>query len=126
MIRGACPCLAVCLVREEEILVLAERESQLGALTLEASRSAGPVRIDETRLYAPRYSRLFQDRGRRISKREPVRIGRCFFPEVLRMPNLEDDVCTRGSWLCGNASGPTDGIVTARPMCNVSSDVHRR
>jgi hypothetical protein len=62
------------------MLVLVERESWLGAPTLEASRSAGTVRIDETRLCASRYSRLFQDRGRRISKREPVPIGRCFFP----------------------------------------------
>ena len=46
-----------------------ESANRVWALTLEAAgRSAGTVRLDETRLCTPCYSRLFQDRGRRIPK----------------------------------------------------------
>jgi len=46
---------------------MVERESRLGADS-RGGQISRVVRIDETCLCAPRYSRLFQDRGRRIPR----------------------------------------------------------
>ena len=99
------------------------------ALALEARRSAGTVRLDETCPCAPCYSRLFQDCGRWLLRGEQVPIGK-YFSDVYRMmkvgwlyrPCLYTSITAR--WECRGLQ--QTAFWRRRPVCNIGSGEHRR